>query len=126
MILDALSIITLIPLALRGVHPAVLGEFAPGRLAADFGTAADPGANHFRCNSSPNRMFGGGDVRISVSNGAPAAFVGNSWDHVPPSQSKANGADLAFQSDGSGSVGASSASPAEGTAPRAAPPDRHR
>lgn len=56
----------------------------------DFGTAADPGKNIFRCNSV--REGAGGDVMITGDLWDPEmtwagtlSLVGNAWDHVPPS-----------------------------------------
>jgi hypothetical protein len=57
---------------------------------SDFGTAASPGGNVFRCNSGWEGTTGG-DVFVEMSAPEPPSvpvpvvpFEGNSWDHVPP------------------------------------------
>jgi hypothetical protein len=61
-------------------------------LQNDFGTAADPGSNTFRCNSAAATLQAvgpGGDVFANVGEPAGAgvvlSFEGNTWDHAPPS-----------------------------------------
>jgi hypothetical protein len=63
-------------------------------VMSDFGTAADPGKNTFRCNSEPPGFLGSGgwgpgaDVFIYFQNtqapGVAVPFEGNVWDHAPP------------------------------------------
>jgi hypothetical protein len=57
---------------------------------SDFGTAASPGGNVFRCNSAWAGMAGG-DVFMEMTKPEPpsvavpvVSFEGNSWDHAPP------------------------------------------
>jgi hypothetical protein len=69
---------------------------------ADFGTIGDPGKNLFRCSSSPSAM-GGADVLIAGTGSGTISFVGNYWDHNPPtiqaSTGYANGSDVALTGD---------------------------
>jgi hypothetical protein len=61
-------------------------------LSTDFGTAADPGKNTFRCNSTPPSLASGNGPGADVydnfatppSAGPPIPFEGNVWDHAPP------------------------------------------
>ena len=56
----------------------------------DFGTAADPGRNTFRCNSAAPGLEQdgrGGDVIVHVAvpqSSLAIPFEGNVWDHAPP------------------------------------------
>jgi hypothetical protein len=78
-------------------------------MATDFGTAADPGHNTFRCNSvPPERALGGvggpgADVFLSFPVGQPASvtvpFEGNAWDHAPPTTTVAPWANAAPGTD---------------------------
>ena len=72
---------------------------------ADFGTAADPGSNVFRCNSGPEDN--GGDLYFWGNAEDPEAtwrgtihLAGNAWDHVPPTVQTVNpppnGSDIAL------------------------------
>ncbi len=75
-------------------------------LLTDFGTAADPGKNVFRCNSMPSPAANpGGDLFItSGARGAGTlSFAGNAWDHATLTQSTTltpNGIDLVVPSPG--------------------------
>jgi hypothetical protein len=81
-------------------------------LSTDFGTAADPGNNIFRCNSTPPDLVAGNltgfDLFIQFSTpppaGPPIPFEGNVWDHAPPTAIAAPdapaGADIFLQTDG--------------------------
>jgi hypothetical protein len=64
---------------------------------SDFGTAADPGNNVFRCNSS--RTGKGADILVHLSGGPMIPFAGNAWDHSPPEvqvgPAPRNGTDIA-------------------------------
>jgi hypothetical protein len=60
---------------------------SPG-LETDFGTAADPGNNTFRCNAAPTsaNIGPGSDVFIAAAHDPAVTipFEGNVWDHAPP------------------------------------------
>jgi hypothetical protein len=87
-------------------------SLAQGGLSTDFGTAADPGNNTFRCNSTPPDQvvanLTGFDLFIQFSTpppaGPPIPFEGNVWDHAPPTGIAAPdapaGADIFLQTDG--------------------------
>ncbi len=87
----------------------VRGGPARSRPFADFGTAADPGSNVFRCNSAPVSVsrFVGGDVVIE-SDADPSVvlpFAGNYWDRSVPllgdASNRRNGTDIAVLSPNS-------------------------
>ncbi len=69
----------------------------------DFGTSADPGNNRFICNSSGPRSPG---YDVWLDTGASSAtlpFVGNAWDHAPPTRGGArapDGTDVVVQPGG--------------------------
>jgi hypothetical protein len=84
----------------------------PSNLSSDFGTAADPGQNTFRCNSVPSALGtvqGSGDVFVLVESAlqppVTIPFEGNVWDHAPPTMtigsdlSPAPGMDIAIVGD---------------------------
>jgi hypothetical protein len=67
--------------------------YSPNPLDAtnvfDFGTASDPGQNHFRCNSaSVSRLLNYKGYDIAIDPPAVPDWVfhlhGNGWDHAPP------------------------------------------
>ncbi len=70
--------------ALKGVPNQAYAGATP---RIDFGRAGDPGNNVFRCNSSMGGAAAAGyDVILDASPKALAStsFVGNFWDHAPP------------------------------------------
>jgi hypothetical protein len=84
----------------------------PSNLISDFGTAADPGNNTFRCNSVPSALGavqGSGDVFVldesAMQSPVTIPFEGNVWDHAPPTTtiapdlSPAAGMDIAIVGD---------------------------
>jgi hypothetical protein len=57
-------------------------NYSSSQPPSDFGTDAEPGENVFRCNSTS--VLGGADVRVELPGSGIVPFVGNQWDHVPP------------------------------------------
>jgi hypothetical protein len=89
------------------------GEMQDSSLESDFGTAADPGGNTFRCNSVPPTQGNGQGVDVFVDFDGVAnppvtiPFEGNTWDHTPPTTAitypnPAPGTDLWYVSNPSG------------------------
>jgi hypothetical protein len=63
----------------------------------DFGTQGQPGRNEFRCNSDSSSPVGFDlGIEATASPGATLSFVGNHWDHTPPTSSSvaSNGLDV--------------------------------
>jgi hypothetical protein len=54
----------------------------PTRPLPDFGTASDPGGNVISCNSSA--QYAAADVTLDGYGTGVFPFVGNIWDHAPP------------------------------------------
>jgi hypothetical protein len=66
----------------------------------DFGTTAEAGGNHFRCNAFKSGG-GGNDVAIvGATSGSLLSFDGNFWDHVPPTTSTTDPTDVFLPSSG--------------------------
>src|SRR5262249_10823533 len=82
-----------------GSHMGV-SLIADGSTAArifDFGHTGDNGGNVFACNSR-SQTDAGHDFQTNLQGNSDAVYpiqlVGNSWDHVPPTQGNADGVDI--------------------------------
>ncbi|HEY1818185.1 MAG TPA: protein kinase [Kofleriaceae bacterium] len=74
------------------------GRLLQGAAPIDFGHPGDPGDNTFACNSTERATSPGFDVLLgpTVRTDRPLPFVGNRWDHVPPTigHDSVNGTDI--------------------------------